>query len=73
MLFDLINEVNLQMYNSLVIAVINIPLCIYFSKNLNMGSAGVMIGQICTMVPFSIIMTLKTYSVLNKKEQELGM
>lgn len=68
-----VNEINLQMYNSIIVAIINIPLCIYFSKNLNMGSAGVMIGQICTMVPFSIIITIKTYAVLNKKERELEM
>jgi len=66
-----VNEIDLQMYNSIIVGIINIPLCIYFSKNLGMGSAGVMLGQICTMTPFTIIITIKAYAVINKKERGL--
>ena len=63
-----VNEIDLQMYNSIIVGIINIPICIYFAKNLNMGSSGVMIGQIFTSIPFCVIVTIKTYILINKRE-----
>ncbi|WP_143315759.1 oligosaccharide flippase family protein [Clostridium sp. HBUAS56017] len=64
-----VNEIKLQMYNCVIVSIINIPLCIYFSKYLAMGSTGIMLAQILTAIPFSVIAPLQTYHILRKSEE----
>jgi len=39
-----VGKIKLQMYCGIVAMLINIPISIFFAKNLNMGSAGVILG-----------------------------
>lgn len=60
-----ISTINLQMYLSIIAAVINIPLAIFFAKYMSLGSAGVVLGTIISMSIFAIVNPLQTYYILN--------
>lgn len=62
-----INVLNVQMYISIFICIINIPMCIYFAKNLDMGVVGIQIAQIITAIPSAVLMPMKAYKVFIKK------
>ncbi|MBK5240998.1 oligosaccharide flippase family protein [Clostridium sp.] len=61
---------NLSMYVSIIAAIANIPLSIYFSENMNLGNPGVILGTICCLLPGVILGPIQTIYVLNKKEGE---
>jgi O-antigen/teichoic acid export membrane protein len=61
-----INQLDIQMYICLFVCIINIPLCFYFGKILNMGSAGVMLAQIITAIPGAIILPIKANEFMKK-------
>lgn len=50
-----LNKLNLQLVFSIFTCFINIPLCFYFGKTLNLGVSGIMIAQILTALPGAII------------------
>ncbi|MQY78288.1 MAG: oligosaccharide flippase family protein [Bacteroidetes bacterium] len=50
-----IGNIKVQMYSAILAGVINIPLSIYFSKYLSMGTPGVILGTIISMSLFAII------------------
>lgn len=50
-----LNKLNLQLVFSIFTCLINIPLCFYFGKTLNLGVSGIMIAQILTALPGAII------------------
>lgn len=60
-----INVLNLQMYISIFICIVNIPLCIYFGKVLKLNSFGIQIAQIITAFPSAIIVTIKVNKIIN--------
>lgn len=51
------------------IAILNVPLCIYFSKILRLGIDGVVIANILCLSIGSIIQPIQTYIILNNKMQ----
>lgn len=55
-----------QMYLSVLGAIINIPLTIYFIKNLNMGSSGAILATNICILPLTIIMPIQVYYILKK-------
>lgn len=59
-------KIKLQMYLYLLGAILNIPLTIYFIKNLNMGSSGAIIATNICMLPLAIIMPIQAYYILKK-------
>lgn len=59
-------KIKLQMYLYLLGAIINIPLTIYFIKNLNMGSSGAILATNICMLPLAIIMPIQAYCILKK-------
>jgi O-antigen/teichoic acid export membrane protein len=62
-----VGKIRLQLYSSIFVAIINIPLSIYFAKNLNMGISGV-IAATCVCVGIGSIWTPIQYSkIVNKK------
>lgn len=61
-----INQLDIQMYICIFVCIINIPLCFYFGKTLNMSSTGVMIAQIITAIPGAIILPLKSNKFLKR-------
>ena len=62
-----VGKIRLQLYNSIFVAIINIPLSIYFAKNLEMGISGV-IAATCICVGIGAIWAPIQYSkIINKK------
>lgn len=61
-----INQLDIQMYICILVCIINIPLCFYFGKTLNMSSSGVMLAQIITAIPGAIILPVKSNEFLKK-------
>lgn len=59
-------KIKLQMYLYLLGAILNIPLTIYFIKNLNMGSSGAIIATNICMLPLAIIMPIQAYYILKR-------
>lgn len=60
-----ISTINLQMYLSIIAAVINVPLSIFFAKYMSLGSAGVLLGTIISISIFAVVNPLQTYYILN--------
>jgi O-antigen/teichoic acid export membrane protein len=58
-----IGIVNLQMYAAVAAGVVNIPLSIFFAKNLAMGSAGVIMGTVVSLSVISIVCPLQTWYI----------
>lgn len=59
-----IGEVNLQVYSSIFAAAINIPVSVYFAHNMEMGSAGVILGTVASLSIFAVIGPLQTLHIL---------
>ena len=59
-------KIKLQMYLYILGAIINIPLTIYFIKDLNMGSSGAILATNICMLPLAIIMPIQAYHILKK-------
>ena len=62
-----VGKIRLQLYTSIIVGIINIPLSIYFAKNLNMGISGVMAAT-CVCIGVGAIWAPIQYSkIVNKK------
>jgi O-antigen/teichoic acid export membrane protein len=62
-----VGKIRLQLYASVFVGIINIPLSIYFAKNLNMGISGVMVAT-CVCVGVGAVWAPIQYSkIVNKK------
>ncbi|HLN53757.1 MAG TPA: oligosaccharide flippase family protein [Lentimicrobium sp.] len=64
-------KITVQVIGSLFAAIINIPLSIFLARNLNMGSAGVILGTCISLFPGVIIGPLQYYKILNKTAKGL--
>lgn len=60
-----VGKIRLQLYMSIVIAVINIPLSIFFAKYLNMGSAGVILGTIACLAIGAVLHPVQYKKIIN--------
>lgn len=54
------------MYLYVIEAILNIPLTIYFIKNLNMGSSGAILATNICMLPLAVAMPIQAYYILKK-------
>lgn len=62
-----VGKIRLQLYTSVIVGIINIPLSIYFAKNLNMGISGV-IAATCVCVGVGAVWApIQYYKIVNKK------
>jgi len=61
-----IGTIKLQMWLYLFGALINIPLSIFFVKNMNLGSSGVVLGTILSILALSIALPIQTFKKLRK-------
>lgn len=48
-------------------AIINIPLSIYFGKNLGLGMNGIILANILSLIMSSIVQPIQTYCIVNNK------
>lgn len=61
-----IGSINIQLMSAIVASAVNIPLAIFFSKTLALGSAGVMLGTVVSLSLFGIIGPIQLRYILNK-------
>jgi Na+-driven multidrug efflux pump len=62
-----INKINLQVITSVVAALINIPLSVYFIKRLDFGVEGVVFATTISLSIYAVLGPVQTYLILNKK------
>ena len=62
-----IGKIKLQMYEGIIGMIINIPISIFFAKNLDMGSAGVILGTIISLTIGSFLIPIQTVKLIRGK------
>lgn len=62
-----VGKIKLQMYYSIFAMLINIPLSIYFSKNLNLGSEGVILATCCSLSIGAVFGPIQYVKIINNK------
>jgi Na+-driven multidrug efflux pump len=60
-------KIRIQFYSSIFVAVINIPLSIYFAKNLQFGSTGIMLATCLCVALGSILAPIQFKKLINLK------
>jgi O-antigen/teichoic acid export membrane protein len=60
-----VGKIRMQLYMSIIIAVINIPLSVFFAKNLEMGSSGVILGTIVCLSFGAILHPIQYKRIIN--------
>jgi len=72
MFVQLINgsgKVTLQYYVSIVLAILNIPVSVFFADNLGMGATGVILGTCVILLPGLFLNPYQAYLIINKKDK----
>lgn len=62
-----ISKIKLSLWHSVLVSIINIPLSIFFAKNLGMGSAGVMLASVIGVLPRAIFQPIQYWKIINGK------
>jgi len=62
-----VGKIKLQMYYGIIAMLINIPISIFFAKNLNMGSAGVILGTCFSLLGGFVLGPIQYYKIINGK------
>jgi O-antigen/teichoic acid export membrane protein len=60
-----ISKIKLSLWHSVFVGIVNIPLSIFFAKNLEMGSAGVMLASVCCVFPRVIFQPIQYFKIIN--------
>lgn len=63
-----IGKINLQMWLYIVGAIINIPLSILFVKHFQLGSSGIIIGTVCSILINTVFLPIQTHKFLNESK-----
>jgi O-antigen/teichoic acid export membrane protein len=63
-----VGKIRFQLYMSIFIAVFDIPLCLLFAKYLKMGITGIILGNIVTLLPGSILIFYQTRLIIKNME-----
>lgn len=62
-----VNKIQLSLYHAIFVSIINIPLSIYFAKNLGMGSEGVILATLMGIIPRAIFQPIQYWKIVNGK------
>jgi len=62
-----VNKIQLSLYHAIFVSIINIPLSIYFAKNLEMGSTGVILATLIGIIPRAIFQPIQYWKIVNGK------
>lgn len=62
-----VNKIQLSLYHAIFVSIINIPLSIYFAKNLGMGSEGVILATLIGIIPRAIFQPIQYWKIVNGK------
>lgn len=60
-------KITLQLYCLSITAIINIPLSIFFARNLNLGVSGIIFATTICLIPYTILSPIQCYKILNNK------
>lgn len=63
-----VGKVKLQFWLYFFGAIINIPLSIYLVKTFDLGSSGVILGTVFSILSLSLILPIQTFKILKKNE-----
>ncbi|MBI5915633.1 MAG: MATE family efflux transporter [Bacteroidetes bacterium] len=64
-------KIRLQMYAWILASVVNIPVSIFFATTLGMGSVGIVLGTVASMVPLAILSPLQVKKILSGSDRGL--
>jgi len=59
-----LGKIRPQLYCSIIGGVVNIPLSVYFARNLGLGSSGVILGTIVSLSIFAVVGPLQTHRII---------
>ena len=62
-----IGKLKLAFYLTIITAVINIPLCIFFAKYLGLGSTGIILASCTSLLPDIIFIPIQYWKIINNK------
>lgn len=62
-----ISKIRLSLWHSVFVSVINIPVSIFFAKNMEMGSAGVILASVICVFPRAIFQPIQYWKIINGK------
>lgn len=62
-----VGKINWNLYTSVIGGIINIPLSIYFARNLGLGSSGVILGTIMSLALGTIALPWQSYNIIKKE------
>lgn len=62
-------KVKLQMWSWVMASILNIPLSIFFSVNLGLGTNGVVLGTIVSLLPLTIISPIQVRKITSQTEK----
>jgi len=62
-----VNKIQLSLYHAIFVSILNIPLSIYFAKNLEMGSMGVILATLIGMLPRAIFQPIQYWKIVHGK------
>lgn len=61
-------KITLQLYVSVTVAIMNIPISIFFASVLGMGTAGVILGSCVTYLPGAIIAPIQYHKIITGRD-----
>lgn len=64
-----ISKIKLSLWHSVFVSIANIPLSIFFAKNLGMGSTGVILASLICVFPRAIFQPIQYWKIINNKAQ----
>jgi len=65
-----LGKIRPQLYSSIIAGIINVPVSIFFVRNLGMGSSGVILGTIVSLSLFAVVGPLQAYHIIRTKFME---
>jgi O-antigen/teichoic acid export membrane protein len=66
-----VGKIKIQMIVSVISMIINIPLSIFFAKNLNLGLSGVILATTVSIVISAILSPIQYYKIINLRAKGL--
>lgn len=64
-----VNKIQLSLYHSVFVSIVNIPLSILFAKYMDMGSMGVILASVLCIFPRAIFQPIQYWKIINGKAQ----
>lgn len=62
-------KIQLQMIAWIIVSVINIPLSIFFAVNLELGTIGIVLGTVVSMLPMAILAPIQVRKVIHQTDR----